>query len=153
MIKGSVEAGETTQAWNRTWKEAPCLPWGIFWRLLLKGVCELLGSLIKPDGLGDSWLDSWLTDPPPIYSHQNADEPEAVLFRKSTSLHILRKLNFYGWPTLEAAQMPESVSHRTWMAELSAGGPRMSGVLLVCAKTTAKANYRPLVIWMEKGMS
>lgn len=91
-------------------------------KLSLKGALELLGSLIKPDGLDDSWLDSWLTVPPSIYSHKYVDEPEAISFRKSTSLNIFRKLNFYGWPSLQAAKMPKSASNSTWMAELSAGG-------------------------------
>lgn len=148
-----MKAGETTCFWNNTGKEAPWLPWSIFGRILSKGACELLGFLIKPDGLGDSWLDSWLTDPPPIYSHQHVDEADAISFRRSTSPHILRKLNFYGWPILETAQMPESVSHSTWMGELSAGAPWMNGSLLVCAKTTATANYRPSITWMERKMS
>jgi hypothetical protein len=130
--------------------EAPCLYGSLFWSLLLNVACKLLGFLIKPDGLDDSWLGSWLTDAPSIYSYKYVDEPEAISFRKSTSLHIFRKLNFYGWPTLWAAKMPESVSYGTWMVEHSAGGPWTSVFLQVCAQTTATANYSPSGIWMKR---
>lgn len=123
--------------------------WALFLKPFTERCLRAAGLLIKPDGLADSWLDSWLTDPPPIYSHQYVDEPEAISFRKSTSLHILRKLNFYGWPSLEKAQMPKSVSRGTRVVEFSAGGPWTSAVLLVWAKRTA--NCRPFIIWMERG--
>lgn len=148
LISSSVEAEDKHL---KPYAEAPCLCGSHFWCLLLKGACELLGSLIKPDGLDDSWLDSWLTDPPSIYSYKYVDEPEVISFRKSTSLNIFRKLNFYGWPSLWAAKMPKSVFYGTWMAEPSAEGPRTGVFLQMCAKTTATTNYRPSVIWMERG--
>lgn len=143
LIRGSVEAGEMASISNHIQKH-PCLSGNQYWSLLLKGACELLGFLIKPDGLDDSWLDSWLTDLPSIYSYKYVDEPEAISFRKSTSLNIFRKLNFYEWPRLWAAKMPKSVFYGTCMVELSAGGPWTSLLLQICAKITATTNYRPV---------
>lgn len=111
-----------------------------------KGVCELLGPLIKADGLDDSWWDSWLTDPPSIYSHKYVDEPETISFRKSTSLNIFRKLNFYGWPSLWAAKMPKSVSYGTRMVGLSAGELWMSLFLQMCAKQQQQQITGPSVV-------
>lgn len=143
LIRSCVEAGKMTNIWNHIQKH-PHL-WGSrFWSLLLKGACELLCSLIKPDGLDDSWLDSWLTAPTSIYSQKYVDEPETISFRKSTSLNIFRKLNFYGWPSLWAAKMSKSVSCGTRMFRLSAGELWTRLLLQMCAKTTATTNYRPI---------
>lgn len=143
LIKSCVEAGKVTSIWNHIQKR-PHLRGSRFWSLLLKGACELLCSLIKPDGLDDSWLDSWLTDPTSIYSHKYVDEPETISFRKSTSLNIFRKLNFYEWPSLRAAQMPKSVSSGPRMFQLSAGELWASLFLPKCDKTTATTNYQPI---------
>lgn len=132
-----------TSIWNHIHKH-PRLYGSLFWNLLLKGACKLLGSLIKPDGLDDSWLDSWLTDPASIYSHKYVDEPETISLRKSTLLNIFRKLNVYGWPSLWAAKMPKSVSYGHWMVGLSAGEPWTSLFLWTCAKTASTTNYRPI---------
>lgn len=132
------------QASDTTFRSTPAFKGACSEAFLLKGACELLGSLIKPDGLDDCWLDSWLTDPASIYSHKYVNEPETISFRKSTSLNIFRKLNFYGWPSLWVAKMPKSVSRGTWMVRLSAGELWTSLFLQMCAKTAATRNLRPI---------
>lgn len=81
LIRACVEAGKMPSIWNHIQKH-PHLLGSQSCCLLLKGARERLDSLIKPDGLDDSWLDSWLTDPTSIYSHKYVDEPETIFIQE-----------------------------------------------------------------------
>lgn len=91
-----------------------------------KGVCELLGFLIKVDGLDDSWWDFWFIDFFFIYLYKYVDELEIILFRKSILLNIFRKLNFYGWFSLWVVKMLKFVFYGIRMVGFLVGELWMS---------------------------